>query len=121
MGVITWAVKGVDFSARFVRVARVSVDNGRCLPTTGSCPVHVVALGGAVQIVALVALETGAATAPAAAVTGTRTVLVRGADCIDAIDASLVVCDESTRTTSQVLSLVATFWTFSAAADIPRC
>lgn len=80
VGVITWEVEGVDVWARFACVARVFVGSGRCLATTGSCPVQVVALGGAVQIVAGVALETAAGAA-----TGTRTVLVLWADCIDAI------------------------------------
>lgn len=83
MGVITWEVEGVYVWARFVLVARVSVG----CAATGACSVQVVALGGAVQIVAGVALET-----VAAAVTGTSTVLVRWADCIVAIDALLVVC-----------------------------
>lgn len=83
MGVITREVESVDVWARFVLVARVSVG----CAATGACSVQVVALGGAVQIVAGVALET-----VAAAVTGTRTVLGRGADRIVAIDALLVVC-----------------------------
>lgn len=83
MRVITWEVEGVDVRARFVRVARVAV--GRA--AASACSVQVVALGGAVQIVAGVALETDAA-----AVAGTRTVLVRWADCVVAIDALLGVC-----------------------------
>lgn len=97
MGVITWEVEGVFVWARFVFVARVSVDSGRCLPTTGSCPVHVLAwvgaitFAGAVKIVACTTCKTGTV-----AVTGAGTVLVLWADCIVAIDALLGVCGAST-------------------------
>lgn len=96
VGVITWEVEGVDGWARFVFVARVSVDSGRCLPTTGSCPVHVLAwagaiiFAGAVKIVACTTCKTGTV-----AVTGAGTVLVLWADCIIALLA-LRVCGAST-------------------------
>lgn len=90
VGVITREVESVDVWARFVFVARVVVG----CTATGACSVQVVALGGAVQIVAWVALETVAAAVTDA--TGTRTVLVRWADCMVAIDALLGVCGAPT-------------------------